>query len=191
MCPGINAIPAKFENSKLIYSIGSKEYELEIPAISSLVFQKQCNQFICSNVFVYLVGEEYSVILRYDGTGCVFTTSGRIICKNFLFEMPDLSNYYISRGGSFAPAGKNKFYVVELFTDGREDYILSIEDTPISKTFQKTDNPIYLKDIAFCRSDGYPLLKLFDDDLFAVDTVGKPLYRIIGETTKTKSFIVL
>lgn len=186
-----NAIPASFENGKLYFDIGATGYSIPVPAISTLKWCKQCNQFQCDNVLAYLIGEEYSLILRRDGTGCVFTTKERILCKNFMYKAPSFSKYYVSKGGSYRDTRTNAYSIVELYSDDHDGYILSIVGVPVSATFNACDNPKYMLDIKRYSSDGFPELKMFDNDLYAIDHNGKINYKVNCSLSQSNGFILL
>ena len=186
-----NAVHAKFEDSKLIYELGNREFEIDVPVISTLTFGRQCNQFICDNVIAYLIGDKYSLILRRDGTGCVFTTKERILCKNFMYTTPSITNYFVSKGGSYRDVRTNAHSMVELYYNSVDCYVLSIIGVPVSVTFQARDNPEYLIDTKSHRSDGFPELKMIDGELFAINQDGKINYKVNGTVTKSNGFIIL
>ena len=159
-----NAIPSWFNNGALQFKIGSRDYRVEVNGIKKLSFDKQCNEFICKEVFAYLTNDTYGLVMRTNGTGTIFARSNNALVTNVFFDPITFADYRLCNGGALMYWKDKKYHIVDRFTNG-ESTIVSPDGIPLSLHFDaKTENLDYTIDAGSLGS-GYPTLGLDKQDM--------------------------
>lgn len=126
---GVTAIPVWLEDGILYSDYGDLEKGISVP-VKTINFQKQCNQFVCENVDVFLRNEEYIFVLRHDGTGCVATTKGYLVTSFVVDAWKILSDKPVSYQGSMEKYGN--LYPVAVVRISNDKYLLSVQEVGFS-----------------------------------------------------------
>lgn len=96
----VNPIPAEMRDGCFKYYVGSEVYTIGLPMLQKYTFELQCNQFIPCNVMAYLKNKDYCLVLRYDGTGCLYkNTPSRMLRGSFMFNNSDIAKVSATKLG--------------------------------------------------------------------------------------------
>lgn len=178
---GINAVPASFAHGVLFYYVADKIYQTEVTEIKSVVFKKQCNFFLNKEIFAYLTNDIYGMVLRRDGSGCIYYKKTRVLIKNFMYTVPvDNSYMYIKHGGIFIDNVSGEALFTDLYWDKKDTYILSILDIPLTITFREKDNLDYLHIVKAFKMPGQPIIKLEQNCILGESNGYYPQFKING-----------
>ena len=163
----VNAIPSRFVNGAFISNLGESEYRIEIPVLKNLVFEEQCNQFVCNNVMAYLTNDEYGLVLRYDSTGCLYLLRDKTLIISFTFEYESVDIQGIYPCGVFRNDSRVDF-IVSAVKISPKYYIITC-DCPWSILTTVEENSEYFNTPFFGKAVGGPLIVKRKGDLYIAD----------------------
>lgn len=165
--PSVNAIPVCIDNGDIKYRIGSTDYTFHVESLEGYNVDKQCNMFVEDNIMIYVITPRESIILRYNGTGCVFTNKERVLVKNFRFEytLPEINGEF-NHGCVVTCEGLDFHKSIIRLAKVGDDYILSAKDR-LSATFNKDEEVQYLTDFENKFTDVFPVMRVLNGKLEA------------------------
>lgn len=191
----VNPIEAEVIDGVVVYTIGSTVYKYKVETLKGKNFPKQCNMFLAKNIFAYFVGEKESVVLRFDGTGCIFTTGTNILIKSFVEEAPEYISMKQVNGGAllYSPFGcRWKREPVDAYLCGSSAVILTSTTAPFSAHADMRKVPLYMNDINLGISVAYPILRYDEDGLYAYDLQkSESRYKVDANVVVRSGFLVL
>lgn len=189
----MNAIPVTCSGGILKYEIGKETYEFWVPGIDKYIdiTEPQCNHFRGKNVMALLKGEIYSMVLRFDGTGCIFTSKDQVLVKSFIFPYKPVEKCSSIGGGTYTEFHGIKppsHMPIDLFSLDDKNYIMSC-NSPMSFSFAAEDNIQYFKDRKFGLNVAYPELGIINGELCSISTDNKKIYALKGKLSEGNAFI--
>ena len=186
--PSINALPVKMVNGHLSVDFDGTIYTIDIPPLREYSFEEQCHMYVNDHVMAYMYNNDVCLVLRYNGTGTVFTRVEKILVMNFSYsyEKIPMSRRYF-RGCIIAFENFVCDEVPIEVTDCYDFCILSAGRV-LSTVFQKRKGVDYLTDIVAAYSDSLPLMRLKDGKLEAYESQhGITRYRIESKVNYNSS----
>lgn len=134
-------IPAEFRDGKLQYELNGKTQSIEIPSLSKYVFERQFCTFSSNNIMAYLTNDTHSLILRYDGTGCLYVHDGKRLQGSFAYDKVSFDVQESFDGGTIVNLDDK--YILEVYKLGSDDY-LAYGPSGISVRFSSEYNKQYI-----------------------------------------------
>ncbi len=188
--PSMNVIPAELRDGMVMYSIGTHNYEIAVPAAKRFTFKKQYRQFMGDNIMAVLCDDEYIFVMRFDGTGCVAKRHGDkvFLVISFVFEYKLMDLKSISSGGVMYYSGTKEFIMVSRY-DFEDDYAVLCCQNAATILMALKDNPEYVR----CNSvsEILPVLSIENDGVFITDKNQNRIVKIECELYKSNGYAML
>lgn len=196
LSPDVNVVPFSVTDGLLSIYVGKEDIvTVDIPALKGYDIPKFCKQFMCPNVMAYAVGDMYGIVLRFDGTGCIFTKD-RFLIKSFTFDFKPVDIAGPFPGGVFRftiNSNMNKapvdFWIVNL---GKKRLYLLQSARPWTLILDQADNREYFNTPGLGKYCGFPLMQIVKDKgMFLVDNDFKPYLQLNGELYESSGMLML
>lgn len=112
----MNSIPVTVDKGVFTYEVNGCIKRIIVPAIRTLSYETQCNNWSGDNIMVYVEDKEKhtAVVLRRDGTGNYYDTENGLVLWGFRFEYELPGVQEEGPGGAYQT--RNGLMLVDIFT---------------------------------------------------------------------------
>ena len=158
----MSPLHAGISDGNLIIYIGDKEYKIPVKSLGKLHIGRQCNAYSNDEIMVVLHGEARSVVLRYDGTGTLYT--GDNVFVRALSFNPKLTEGIVrcvGGCGSYDTASREHAMFTLYDVVGTELCLISSQAEPLMLTVAKDEQ--FMNYCERSREAGLPIVTVNED----------------------------
>lgn len=155
----VATVPASVEDGLLHIYIDQNIPKIAIP-IKTQKFSKQCNFIMNIGILLYLINEEYSLIIWEDGTGSLLTKKKEYLVMNFKINKELFPKYKrILQAGMYIDPKTQQPVTLQYLEGIDKRGIVFAEQKPLTIRLSDKGNEWYLKEIYKHPNCIYPILE--------------------------------